>query len=343
MSSPSRTALVLAGAVAKGAFQAGAIEVLHQKGLRFSRVVAASSGALTGACWAAAVRAGREDDAAKALPALWRDRASIGIFHLSLGGILRERGLSTGDRIVALLEEAVGAWLPGAKNRAGLRLIVAPLAGVDGDIGGSKATTYQQVIKFEDADFDARESREKVFRAATASGAFPGAFVPVELESLGPCVDGGTVNNAPIKEAIADAGIDRIVVVTPHPLLTERPHRPEGGLALVGRIADILINERLFRDLRTAESVNAQLEALQRLRAEGTLDDTQLEKVKRAVGLGEARRLEIVQVRPPKELAGNPFSGFFSRDLREAYLDAGREAAASALEVAETAAAANLF
>jgi hypothetical protein len=68
----------------------------------------------------------------------------------------------------------------------------------------------------------------------------------------------------------------------------------------------------------------------------------QLEKVKRAVGFGEARRLEIVQVRPPKELAGNPFSGFFSRDLREAYLDAGREAAASALEVAQTAAAAAL-
>jgi hypothetical protein len=44
-------------------------------------------------------------------------------------------------------------------------------------------------------------------------------------------------------------------------------------------------------------------------------------------------------VRPPKELAGNPFSGLFSRDLREAYLDAGRKAAASALEVSPLAVA----
>ncbi len=332
MSSPSRTALVLAGAVAKGAFQAGALEVLHQKGLRFSRVVAASSGAVNGAYWSAAVRAGREDDAAKALSALWRDRASFGIFHLSLGGILRERGLLTADRIAALLEEAVGAWLPGEKHRAGLRLVVTPLSGVDGQIGSTRATTYQQVIKFDDASFDTRASRERIFRAATASGAFPGAFVPVELEGLGPCVDGGTVNNAPVKEAIADGEIDRIVVVTPHPLVTEEPRRPEGGLTLVGRIADILINERLFRDLREADSVNAQLEALDQLRSDGTLNDAQLEKVKRAVDLGEARPLEIVQVRPSKELAGNPFSGFFSRDLREAYMDAGRKAATSALE-----------
>ena len=279
-----------------------------------------------------AVRAGRESDAAKALPALWRDRASIGIFHLSLGGILRERGLSTGERIAALLEESVGAWLPGEKQRAELRVVVAPLSGVDGRIGSTRATTYQSVLKFHDADFDTREDRERVFRAATASGAFPGAFVPVELPGLGPCVDGGTVNNAPLKEAIADGAIDRIVVVTPHPLVIEEPRRPEGGLTLVGRIADILINERLFRDLRKAEAVNGRLEALARLRRDGTLDDGQLEKVQRAVDLGEARRLEILEVRPTKELAGNPFSGFFSRDLRKAYLDAGRAAATTALE-----------
>jgi NTE family protein len=331
MSTRPRTALVLAGAVAKGAFQAGAIEVLHQKGVRFARVVAASSGAINGAYWTAATRAGREDDAAKELATLWRDRAGLGIFHLSPGGILGERGLSTGDRIATLLEKAVGAWLPGAGHRAELRLVVAPLAGADGEIGGAPATTYQRVLKFDDADFDSRAGRDKIFRAATASGAFPGAFVPVELPGLGACVDGGTVNNTPVKEAIADGVVDRIVVVTPQPLITATPRPPDSGLALVGRIADILINERLFRDLRETESVNAQLDALDRLRTAGTLDEMQLEKVKSAVGLGKARPLTIVQVRPEKELAGNSFSGFFSKALREEYLDAGREAATAAL------------
>jgi NTE family protein len=331
MSNPLRTALVLAGAVAKGAFEAGALEVLHQRGLRFPRVVAASSGAINGAYWAAATRAGREDDAVKALPALWRERAGIGIFHLSVSGLLAARGFSTGERIAALLEEAVSGWFPGAGHRAELRLVVTPLAGVDDQIAGKRATTYQKVLKFDDDAFDTRQGREQVFRAATASGAFPGAFVPVELQELGPCVDGGTVNNTPIKEAITGGEIDRVIVVTPHPLVTAAPRAPEGGVTLVGRFADILINERLFRDLQEAESVNDQLDKLEGLRAAGTLDDAQLEKVKRAINLGEARRIEIVQVRPKQELAGNPFSGFFSRDLREAYLEAGRAAATAAL------------
>lgn len=59
MSSQSRTALVLAGAVAKGAFQAGALQVPPPKGLGFPRVVAVSSRTLNGTYWAPAVRAGR--------------------------------------------------------------------------------------------------------------------------------------------------------------------------------------------------------------------------------------------------------------------------------------------
>jgi NTE family protein len=331
MSNPLRTALVLAGAVAKGAFEAGALEVLHQKGLRFSRVVAASSGAINGAYWAAAVRAGREDQAANSLAALWREGGGIGIFHLSVSGMIALRGVSTGDRIAALLEEAVSGWFPGAGHRAELRLVVTPLAGVNDQIAGKRATTYQKVLKFDDDAFDTLQSREQVFRAATASGAFPLAFDQVELPALGPCIDGGTVNNTPIKEAITGGEIDRVIVVTPHPLVTAVPRTREGGLALVGRLADILINERLFRDLSEAESVNEQLDRLEGLRAAGTLDEAQLEKVKQAIDLGEGRRIEIVQVRPEQELAGNPFSGFFSRDLRETYLEAGRAAAAAAL------------
>jgi NTE family protein len=332
MSNPLRTALVLAGAVAKGAFQAGVIQVLHERGWRFSRVVAASSGAINGAFWAAAVRAGREDSAAQALPELWRDRAGLGIFDLTLRGFLGQRGLSTGDRIVELLEDAVGGWLPGARQRAQLRLVVAPLKGVAGNIGAATATTYQKVLSFDDEAFDAQGSRLQAFRAATASGAFPGAFVPVELPELGACVDGGTVNNTPIKEALLggadDEGIiDRIVVVSPNPLVSEGEPTPPHGLALVTRIADILINERLYRDLREAASVNQALAALDRLRADGTLDDSQLAKVKAAVDLVGTRQLEIVQVRPRQELRGNAFAGFGSQSLREEYLEQGRVAA----------------
>jgi len=323
----SRTALVLAGAVTKGAFEAGALAAAHERGLRFSRVVGASSGAINGACWASAIRAGREDEAAKALPNFWLNRANLGTLDVSLGGIFRERGFSTGDKIAALLEEAVASWFSGVQHPSSLRVVITPLGGADGKIGAAPATTYQRVLSFDDEDFDTRERRAEVFRAATASAAFPGAFVPVELPGIGDCVDGGTVNNTPIKEAITGEEIDRIVVITTHPLVTALPHEHFGGLALVGRIGDILINERLFRDLKEAETVNGVLQSLDGLRADGTLDAAQLDKVKRAIGLETARRLEIIQVRPREELAGNSFSGFFSRKLRQAYIDAGRAAA----------------
>jgi hypothetical protein len=56
-------------------------------------------------------------------------------------------------------------------------------------------------------------------------------------------------------------------------------------------------------------------------------------------GPSQARRLDIIQVRPQQELKGNSFSGFFSRDLREEYIEAGRKAATEALERSAIAAA----
>ena len=59
-------ALVLAGGVAKGAFSAGALSVLSDPetkarlGLDVSRIVGASSGALNGVFYAAAIRSGNE-------------------------------------------------------------------------------------------------------------------------------------------------------------------------------------------------------------------------------------------------------------------------------------------
>src|SRR5262245_43411875 len=70
-----KVALILAGAVARGAFEAGALSVLAASSARVARIVAASSGALNGVAYAAAVRARRERDGAAELIALWRDHA----------------------------------------------------------------------------------------------------------------------------------------------------------------------------------------------------------------------------------------------------------------------------
>src|SRR5207248_7311569 len=69
--STKKTAIILAGGVAKGGFEAGALEILSERGIPVSHIVAASAGALNGVAYAAGVRAGRENEAAQRLTSLW--------------------------------------------------------------------------------------------------------------------------------------------------------------------------------------------------------------------------------------------------------------------------------
>ena len=80
-----KTAVILSGGVAKGAFEAGALTVLANKGFDVTQVVGASSGSLNATMYAASVRAGRERDAA----ALSRDIAEG---YVSVDGAKKDYG-----------------------------------------------------------------------------------------------------------------------------------------------------------------------------------------------------------------------------------------------------------
>jgi hypothetical protein len=85
-----------------------------------------------------------------------------------------------------------------------------------------------------------------------------------------------------------------------------------------------LINERLYRDLHDAASINEYLAKLEQLKSEGVPADV----VERVKSVFNWRPLEIVQIRPPRTLAGNAFEGFNRHSpLRDQYIDAGRLAA----------------
>jgi hypothetical protein len=134
------------------------------------------------------------------------------------------------------------------------------------------------------------------------------------------------VNNAPISWAIEE-GADRVIVVTGAP--SAEP--AEGKLAffdLVGKEVDIAINERLFRDLRQARTINDKLSKLaQELERQGASQE------QRSAALGSLgwKPLEIVEIRPTEPLAGNAFSGLSQPELRREYLNVGRRAAQRAL------------
>ena len=331
-------AVILSGAVAKGAFTAGALAELFAPEnqarctLDVRRVVAASSGAINGAFLASRLRDGSEAAAMPVLEDLWLELGDFrDVFDVSLGALAHARGISTSKKVRALLERFI-------EPRAGTRPIELALVvtNMDGEIdivGSELATTYERCVRFSGDVFDEAESLAALFDTVVASSAFPVVFEPASLK-LGPrdvrCVDGGVCNNTPIKYALDDAGeVDRVFVVTPYPSVQATAPDLHGS-ALLSQLGEMLVAERLFRDLREAHEVNRALRALEHAIPLRALRDRALT----ALGWEGRRVLEIVEVRPPAALEGDAFAGFFSRRLREDYVGAGRAAARTALRTA---------
>jgi NTE family protein len=323
------TALVLSGALAKGAFEAGVLQALTRAPIPIVSIVGASAGALNATILAAGVRAGCADRAADRLADLWRERGTWrDAFRISVRDLVRGTGVSTSDKLAHLLRDAM-ATFRGGVHPIELRLVVTSAAG-DPDIRErEQRTSFETVIGFDGDAFDTDEGRHEVIRAATASAAFPFLFTPIQHPRLGPLLDGGAVNNAPITHASCHPAVQRVIVVTHRPARIEPPRL--AGVSLLGHVADIAISERLYRDLRGARRVNRRLEAMERLHDDGTLATAQVDALKRALGLGLKRHLDIIEIRPPTELTGDAFAGLSSRALRDAYLDAGRRVAADVL------------
>jgi len=328
-------ALVLAGAVAKGAFTAGALAVLSEPDTKarfavdVTRIVGTSSGALNGVYYAAAVHAGAEAFAGQRLAQLWLEDATIGgAFDFSLRDILGGISLSTDEKLVKIMRQHI---VPTDGRQAiELRLVVTNADGEAVDIDGTAATTYEHVIDFTGADFVTTEALERVFLATAASSALPGAYAPVPIELAGRVVrglDGGLVNDTPLGHALAGApSIERVFVVVPFPRVrTQAPVLH--GLALGAHVLDIVLDERLVRDLRRVARVNRVLAQLPSLVAEAAERAALLE----ALGWTGRRAVQVVEIRPVEDLPGNSFSGLASLELRQQYVQAGGEAARRAL------------
>ncbi len=324
-------ALILAGGVAKGAFAAGVLSVLLGSEGKASghvdvhSIVAASSGALNGAFVASLLHAGTEEKEVDRLTSLWLEDASFGrVFEPSAAGIFKLRGASGESKALGILRRAI---TPAPKVRTiELRLVVASLEGSVEELGGAPATTYERVFLYDAATFESAERLETMFRTVTASAAFPGAFVPVPLEIDGrtvDCVDGGAVNNTPLAYALLHPfEIDRVFVVSPEPRVNVPTLRDRKGLGLITHLADMLVEERLFRDLKEAYALNETL-----VRLEQTVPDAALRAhVIETLGWTGRKPITIVELRPPTALPGEVFDGFFSRELRQTYVTAGANA-----------------
>jgi NTE family protein len=330
MSEAKRTALVLSGAVAKGPFHAGAISTLVERGEAIHAVVGTSAGALTAAMLGGGLVTGQPGRAAEEITRLWLNKAAWQDFAVVAGrSLLKIQGLFRSDKVKVLLRGGLEKIL----ENAGETLLDVPVTLVATNLNGhldpntptgEPRTSYEWPLRFHPQDYLRPERREHLVLAATASATFPGLFVPEMVDEI-PCVDGGAVNNAPISYAIEDPTIERVIVVSPQP---PQPPPPTtlGGFDLLGHLVDILINERLHRDLQLAHRINARLDLLEQELHD--LPEPRRRAILKALGW---RRLEVIEIRPLQALPGNALTGFWDKDARSGYHEAGRKRAQEVL------------
>ncbi len=331
------TAIILPGAVAKGAYEAGVLYELAHANVKIDRIVATSSGALNGIVYAAGVRAGDPKGMTSRLLDSWVNEGSWrDAFRINVKDLILRRGISDQRGLRAMLESLVQPTAELKRlstnhhrpHEVELRIIVTPLRGVKGAIGQMPATTYEKVICFSGKDFETAESLDRVFHATTAACAFPGVYAPVNIEGLGPCVDGGSVNNAPIAYGLSEGDVNRIIMPVPFPALMDTSMALE-GLSLANHMIEILINERLYRDLKEAEVINGDVARLEKMVESGILSSSQAKAVRDALRI---HTVQIMEIRPEVPTPGSSFSGFFSKNERLQLIEAGRRAARAAVE-----------
>jgi NTE family protein len=330
-------ALIITGAVAKGPFHAGVLSVLASRAVPIASVFGTSAGALNAAVVAAGVATGRVRHAARVAEEVWLEHASWSdIVSPSLGELLRGQVPFDAKRIRHMLAEAVSRVIDGTdapdqepRPEVHLRLVATDLLGhlkSEEGPGEPRQTTYEGSFAFKGSDFASSAGRSRIIDCATASATFPVLFAPSKVDGR-PYIDGGAVNNAPVSYAIEPFSTRTLVVVSGQPAVMDPP-ASLGLFALLPHVVDILINERLFRDLRAARNTNRKLEAVERALSDPSVPDEVRAKVRAALGW---QPLDIIEIRPLSALEGNAFAGFGSSELRRAYFEEGRRRAETVL------------
>ncbi len=219
-----RTALVLAGGGTRGALQIGMLQVLTEHGFVPDRIYGSSVGAVNGAAFAGdPTRRG-----VQRMTGIWRELTRESVYP---------QGRLHGPWLYFQQRDSVFA-------NSGLRKVI------DDGIGFERLE--DAVIPVEVVATSLTDGGERWFTygpaadAVLASSAVPAIFPPVEIDGER-YIDGGVVNNVPIRRAI-DGGATRIVVLLCAPPIYT-PVLPKRPVEAMFNALMISIHARFARDM----------------------------------------------------------------------------------------------
>jgi NTE family protein len=231
--------LVLSGGGAKGAFQAGVLEYLHEKGkLDFDVVCGVSVGALN----ATMVAQGEFEK----LKELWlgiKEDKDILKKNSWLGIILGKNSLNDNQPLKELIQRYV--------DRKKI---------IDNFTSQGKILKIG-VVSLTTGEYKAISPTHSSFlQMLLASTTIPVMFKPFNISAADyQMVDGGVRNITPLKDAI-DAGADEIVVVLASPRWVQTGKKDyKNILQVIARTFDILSNEVYINDIENCEWYNVHM------------------------------------------------------------------------------------
>jgi NTE family protein len=277
-----RVAVVVAGAGARGGYEAGVLSVLiprlHDMGVKISMYVGTSAGAINATILAAFAHLSPDEQSQRALD-VWRGLKISDVFEspviASPGVALRFLGQTLrvpGARLTGLLDtgplrrkaETAIDWKQLRSNIDNQALTLAVVA---------TSADNSRTVVFVDRSAEAgplppSDGSRPIDYVPTeigpahvlASAAIPIAFPPIQIDGNGWYLDGGVRLNAPLKPAIS-LGADALVAVATHPLEeaapAPQPNPPPPDVDdMVVQLIDTVLVDRMIEDARTLCKVN---------------------------------------------------------------------------------------
>jgi len=330
----ARRALVLSGAMARGAYQAGAVRVLAERGWGFHRLVGMGAGALNATIAAVGLACERFEHAANVITELWQSDASSRVLAmLCRKGLVgeHEHGDEEVSRLVCdALQRVVETADEEQPERAlGLTLVMT---------GISKARPRELLgapVHFSHEDLLDRASWPRLAQAVIASAKFPDVIAFMRENDVPP-IDSTDADAMPIHHVVQDAAIDEIVVILGRGMQgdSERQREEfENNDALV----DCVVDAKIINTINQLERMNSQV------RAELTRCTLSVGPNMSSVFMrGTRRRIEgrlghryrpVILVQPKSALRETALDMLGSRTIRDEHLYRGQEAARASLPV----------